>query len=183
LKITYNCTGAPLALSAVSRKTHTGAGAFDVDLPLSGTEGIECRRGGGANFDTHQVVVTFASPVTVGGVTVTSPDGGAGAATQSAAGAIVTINLTGVLDAHNYFVTLTNVSDGTNTGSISIPVGMLRGDTNADRFVNSGDAQQTRNRAGQTTDAINFRSDVNTDGVVNSGDSTIVRGRAGNFLP
>ena len=57
------------------------------------------------------------------------------------------------------------------------------GDTNADRFVNSGDALQTRNRSGQVTDATNFRSDVNTDGVVNSGDSFIVRSKSGTFVP
>jgi N-acetylneuraminic acid mutarotase len=32
---------APIVQSAVSRKTHGGAGSFDVDLPLSGTPGIE----------------------------------------------------------------------------------------------------------------------------------------------
>src|SRR5947199_286670 len=30
---------------AVSRKTHGGAGVFDVNLPLSGLAGIECRSG------------------------------------------------------------------------------------------------------------------------------------------
>ena len=57
------------------------------------------------------------------------------------------------------------------------------GDTTGDKFVNSGDALQTRNRSGQATDAINFRSDVNVDGFVNSGDSFIVRSRSGTFLP
>jgi len=54
------------------------------------------------------------------------------------------------------------------------------GDTNADGAVNSGDSTQTRNRSGQSTDAINFRSDVNTDGAVNSGDSFLVRSQSGN---
>jgi|GEM_PF-6954465 len=104
------CGGAPTAQSAVSRKTHGAVGDFDVPLPLSGTAGVECRRGGGASFDQHQLVVTFLTNVTVGGVTVTSPDGGSGAATQSASGAVVTINMTGVTDQHNYMVTLTNVT-------------------------------------------------------------------------
>ena len=60
---------------------------------------------------------------------------------------------------------------------------VLVGDTNWDGFVNAGDATQTRNRAGQTTDATNFRSDVNADGIVNSGDTTIVRSRSGTALP
>ena len=45
-------------LSTVSRKTHGAIGSFDVNLPLTGATGIESRRGGGPNSDTHQVVVT-----------------------------------------------------------------------------------------------------------------------------
>ena len=47
---------------SVSRKMH-GAAAFDIDLPLTGTAGIECRTGG-VNGD-HQVITTFPSPVSV----------------------------------------------------------------------------------------------------------------------
>jgi hypothetical protein len=171
----------PVAQSAVSRKLH-GATPFDVPLPLTGTPGVESRRGGGASFNTHQVVVTFASTVTVGGVTVASSDGMA-MATQGVSGGIVTVNLTGVTDAQTITITLTNVNDGTNTGDVSVPMGVLRGDTNGDRFVNSGDALQTRNRSGQATDATNFRSDVNADGSVNSGDTLLVRANAGASLP
>src|SRR4051812_27544797 len=34
---------APQLVSAVSRMTHAGAGTFDVQLPLKGGSGIECR--------------------------------------------------------------------------------------------------------------------------------------------
>ena len=49
----------PVAQSAVSRKTH-GVNTFDVPLPLTGAAGVESRRGGGAGFNTHQAIVTFA---------------------------------------------------------------------------------------------------------------------------
>ena len=83
-------------------------------------------------------------------------------------------------------VTLSDVNDTAGHHSDSVPgpeMGLLVGDTNSDAFVNSGDSLQTRNRSGQTTDAINFRSDVNVDGFVNSGDRFIVRSRSGGFLP
>ena len=76
-----------------------------------------------------------------------------------------------------------NVSDGTNTGDLGVEMRVLVGDTNGDGFVNSGDALQTRNRSGQTTDATNFRFDVNTDGSINSGDVTVVRANSGTSLP
>ena len=55
----------PLTLTtAVSRKTHAGAGTFDFDLPLTGPPGIESRTGG-ANGD-HTIVFTFANNVVSG---------------------------------------------------------------------------------------------------------------------
>ncbi|MDQ6623822.1 MAG: dockerin type I domain-containing protein [Verrucomicrobiota bacterium] len=81
----------------------------------------------------------------------------------------------------HFAVTLSNVQDtsGNTFSSVVGRMDVLIGDTNGDRTVNSGDAQQTRNRSGQATDASNFRSDVNTDGNVNSGDAIIVRARSG----
>ena len=38
---------APMIQSAVSRKLHAAAGSFDINLPLSGTPGIECRSSAG----------------------------------------------------------------------------------------------------------------------------------------
>ena len=77
-------------LGAVSRKTHGAIGTFDVNLPLTGPPGIECRSGGvGGNY---QVVVTFATPISVGGLSVVSINGQAGG-TQSVSGAVVTVNL------------------------------------------------------------------------------------------
>jgi uncharacterized MnhB-related membrane protein len=55
-------TGPP---SGKSRKTHGAAGNFDVDLPLSGPPGIECRSGGATN--DYTIVLIFAAEVTVNG--------------------------------------------------------------------------------------------------------------------
>src|SRR6185503_16676523 len=62
-----------VATGAASRKMHGGAGAFDIDLPLTGPAGIECRTGGAQN--EYQVVVTFGTPVTLGSAAVTTGTG------------------------------------------------------------------------------------------------------------
>ncbi len=80
-------------------------------------------------------------------------------------------------------ITLGAVSDGVNTGDVSLLMAVLVGDTNGNGSVNAGDTVQTRSRSGQATDATNFRSDVNTDGFVNSGDTAVVRSRSGTALP
>ena len=181
LNIAGLCRVAPVPTSVVSRKLH-GATNFDINMPLIGSSGVECRRGTGASLNNHQLRVTFASPPTVGGVAVDSTDGLA-TATHSISGNVVTVNLAAVADAQVLSVALMNVSSGANVGTVTIPMGILLGDTNGDRAVNSGDAVQTRARAGQLTDATNFRSDVNETGNINSGDTTIVRANSGHALP
>jgi len=162
-------------LSAVSRKGHGSVGSFDVNLPLTGSPGVEPRSGGTSG--DYQVVVTFAGATSVAGATVTSGTGTVSSFTVS--GSTVTVNLTGVTSPQIVTIKLAGVNDGTTTADLSIPMGVVVGDTNGDGTVNSGDSQQTRNRSGQITNATNFRSDVNTDGTVNSGDSFIVRSRSG----
>src|SRR6202030_927620 len=84
--------GAPVAQSAFSRKVHGGAGTFDVPLPLTGNVGVECRSGGATN--DYQMIVNFASAVTVESVAVTSGSGSV--SSFSVSGSQVTVNLTGV---------------------------------------------------------------------------------------
>ena len=167
-------------VSAVSRKAHGTSGIFAIPLPRTGPAGVECRTGGsGGNY---QVVVTFASAVSVGGLSIMSIDGQA-SGTQSVDGAAVTIELSAVANAQTVGITLTNVNSGTARGDVFIPMGVLVGDANGDGTVNSGDAQQTRNRSGQSANAFTYRSDFNLDGTINSGDATVVRSRSGQFIP
>src|SRR5205807_8694104 len=92
-----NLKPAPVQLvSASSRKVHGNAGTFDVDLPLTGNPGIECR-GGGANGE-YTMIFSFANQLSsVGGASVVS---GARLVSSSATGA----------DAHQYVVNLTGVT-------------------------------------------------------------------------
>jgi len=185
--IYYAEPSTPLVLRAVSRKAHGNAGTFDLDLPLSGTPGIECRSGGVTS--DYTLLVTFLANVSVNGnpqAAVTSGIGtiGSGGVRNggmvTTSGNVLTIPLTNVANAQTINVTLNNVNGSTN---LTIPMSLLIGDVDGDGFVNSGDALQTRNRSGQATDTTNFRSDVNADGFVNSGDTVIVRARSGAFLP
>jgi hypothetical protein len=175
------CT--PLTLStAVSRKTHAGAGVLDLNLPLSGTPGVESRSGGaGGNYT---VVFTFANNVVSGNASVTSGTGSVAGSPTFAANTM-TVNLTGVGNAQTIVLNLSSVTDEFSQTLADTPlsVSFLFGDTNGDRAVNSGDALQTRNRSGQPADATNFLSDVNVDGLVNSGDTTAVRAQSGNSVP
>src|SRR5262249_44971292 len=62
----------PLQLTTVvSRKTHGSAGDFDVDLPLGGSAGVECRSTSG----NHSLVFTFTNNVVSGNAAVTSGTG------------------------------------------------------------------------------------------------------------
>ena len=141
---------------------------------------MECRSTGGA----YALVITFSNNVVSGDASVTS---GTGSVSGSPAftGNTMTVNLTGVANPQTVGVTLSNVTDSffPVLPDTAVNAGFLIGDTNGDKFVNAGDALQTRNRSGQTTASTNFRSDVNLDGFINSGDTTVVRSRAGTFLP
>lgn len=177
------CGGsAPVPTSAVSRKVHGAAGAFNINLPLvalTGAVGIEDRIGAVAG--DHQEVVTFAAPVTVGGVSATAGTISAGSFVVSAN--VVTINLSGVANAQRLGVTLSDVSDGTNLGSVQIPMGVLSGDTNGNGSVNATDVSQAKLQSGQALTGSNFRNDINVNGSINATDVSSVKLRSGTALP
>jgi hypothetical protein len=122
--------------------------------------------------------VTFAGPITVGSATC-----GGQAATKSANGSVITVNCTGVPNAQDIAITLNNVSDGTNIGNVSIPMGVLAGDTTNNRAVNSSDISQTQSQSGQSVTVSNFREDVTVNGLINSSDISFVQARSGTGLP
>ncbi len=166
-------------LTAVSRKIHGTAGTFDLDLPLVGTPGIECRSGGATN--DYQVVVTFSGPVTFSSAQVTQGTGAVSSA--STVGNEVVINLSGVTNAQTIQITLGSVNDGTATADVSIPMSILIGDTTGNGAVNSSDIAQTQSQSGQTVNAQNFREDATANGLINSSDISLVQSKSGTSLP
>jgi hypothetical protein len=171
----------PELTSVVSRKNH-GANPFDIELPLVGAPGIECRTGGPNN--EHTLIFSFAETLaSVGSVSMTGTGDASGAIGPDTRQYIV--NLDGVANEQIITVTLADVTDsaGRNSSSTSISMIVLAGDTNADKRVNVGDTNQTRSRSGQLTTDTNKRSDVNLDGRVNVGDTNFVRAHSGDFIP
>ncbi len=185
--ILQSCT-APAVSSAVSRKTHGAAGDFDVNLPLTGAPGVECRSNSATN--DYTMMVTFVSPVTVNGspqADVTLGAGTVGSGGVSNGGAVtisgntVTIPLTNVTNAQTINVTLHSVN---GVSDVVIPMSVLIGDTNGNGGVNAGDVSQTKGQSGIAVGAGNFRNDVNASGAtVNAGDVALVKSKSGTVLP
>jgi alpha-tubulin suppressor-like RCC1 family protein len=158
--------------SAVSRKIH-GSTAFDVALPLTGIAGIECR----GTSNNHQMVMDFATSVTVTSATVTTGVGTVNDYTVT--GSTVTVNLTGVANEQKIVIKLAGVSDGTISNDVMVPMNVLLGDTTANGAVNASDKSQTQGQSGQPVSASNFRTDVNFNGVINASDKGVVQSKAG----
>ena len=173
--------GVPL-VDVASRKVHGNAGAFDLALPLDGS-GIECRSGG-TNGD-YSLVFTFENALTsVDGASVSS---GTGAVRSSSIGSDphqYIVNLTGVTNAQNIGVSLTNVRDvvGDFSSIVSVSLGILIGDTNADRFTDAIDVSQTKSQSGNPVTSSNFREDVNVDGFIDAIDASLVKSKSGTSL-
>jgi hypothetical protein len=165
----------------VSRKVHGGAGTFDLNLPLTGQPAIECRSGGPTN--DYQVIFVFPDTLTsVGGVSTS-----AGTVSSSGIGTDThqyIVNLSGVTTGQTITVTLTNAHDTAgHSGNVLVTMGVLVGDTNADKFVDSADITQTKSQSGKPVTSSNYREDVNADGFIDSGDITLVKSKSGNALP
>jgi hypothetical protein len=164
----------------VSKKMHGTAGTFDVDLPLTGSPGIECRNDGS---NTHQIVFTFPDPVIFSSATVTHPGGTATVASTSAPNipnSQVTVNLSGVSNAQTITVNLLGLSiNGGTPATFSVPIGILFCDTTANRSVNSSDVSETQTESGHVITVSNFRDDVTANGSINSSDVSAVQAQSG----
>jgi uncharacterized delta-60 repeat protein len=169
--------GDPAALRAVSRKTHGAAGTFDLDLPFTGSRGIEPRSGGATG--EHQVIVSFSGAVTMTQAAVTS-----GTVTNySVNGSEVTLNLSGIPNAQPFSITLEGVNNGTSIGAVEVRMATLVGDVNRNGVVNASDVAATKAQSNQVLDAQNATADVTANGTINASDVGLVKATAGTSLP
>jgi hypothetical protein len=185
-------TAATLPVPGVaSRKTHGAAGDFDIQLPINGPAGIECRSGGASN--NYTLVYTFDRPVaSTGSASVTqgsasispAPAGGTNPSAGSNPNEVI-VNLTNVANAQHLIVTLSGVKDtsGATLPSSAARMDVLVGDTTANGRVNSSDISQTQSQSGQPVTSSNFREDVTVNGGINSSDISLVQAQSGSALP
>ena len=169
----------PQLQSAVSRKTHGSIGTFDIDLPLSGEPGVECRSSGGA----HTLVFTFDANVVAGTAQIET---GRAALSNAAffAGNTMTVELTGVMDRQTITVTLSNVTSeaGGVLAQAAVSLHLFAGDTTGNKTVNATDVSQTKAQVGQPVTAANFRSDVLANGSISATDVAVVKSKVGQAL-
>lgn len=173
----FECTTTTSAnlVSAASRLTHVSVGDFDVDMPLTGTSGVEDRDGGGG----YLAVFTFDTVVTSGSASVVGGTGTAGA--PSFNGNEMQVPLTGVTDAQIVTVRVSGVNGG--GGSDDVDFGFLIGDVDANRTVDRPDRMMIRANANQPPNISNFRGDINLNGIINGRDGAIVTANQGNSIP
>ena len=162
-------------LSAASSLTHGPAGTFDVNMPLTGVSGVECR-----SATTYNAVFTFDAPVTSGEVTVASGTATVGAVTFN--GNSMTAQLTGVTSAEIVTLHTQNINgDGQSHGDV--PFGFLTGDADASRIVDKPDRTLVQGQLNQPVTGANFREDLNADGRIKNPDVTVIKNNRGNSIP
>lgn len=161
---------------AVSRKTHSGVGSFDIDLlePLgTADKSVECRVGG-----STQVVVGFDRPMLgTGGLDPTDVTVSSGQVTAvSISGYQLTVTMSGANQADTLVMQFPGLVDMLGTYVAGhLCYGNLQGDADGDGGVNVFDMVQIRNQLSSATGTSNFRCDANLDGVINLFDLVIAR--------
>jgi len=152
-----------------------------IPLPMTGESGVEDRSGKpGGNFTVEMIftnnIISFArASSSCGRVASTSING-----------STLTVNLTGVsCNASNITVTANDVKDdaGTNVATACVTMGLLLGDVDGNRVVDSNDLAIVRSQLGQPTNDTNPRSDVNNDSTISNLDLQMVTRQVGTRLP
>ena len=163
-------------VSAASRKKHGNAGTFDIDLPLTGTPGVECRVGNGGTF-LQTIVFTFSEAVTSVSGTTTTTCGSVNSTTIS--GSTVTVELGHVsCDGSDITVTVPGVNGASGSVDASATMTLRTGDVNADGVVGTADLKEIRMNVGRgLVNEDNFRDDITVDGKVNHGDTTLEKSK------
>jgi hypothetical protein len=164
--------------------THGSAGQFDINLPLSGTRGVECRSST-ANGD-YTLIFTFPNTLaSVGGANIASGTGTVSGSLIGTDAHEYIVNLTGVTNAQVVTINLSNVHDSAGNFGSAVPasMGVLISDVNASGRVDAADVSLVRQQTLQPVTASNFREDINASGRIDAADVSVARQQTLTSLP
>jgi hypothetical protein len=169
------------ALSLVSAQSVKNN--FGIDLPLTGTPGIEDRSGG----SNSRFTINFTFSNTLASVASATVDCGqvSSSMIDSTDAHRYIVNLRGVTcNASNVVITLSGITDsqGNNLPTASVTMKLLLGDVDGDGSVTNADLSIAKADQGQTTDGTNFRVDINTNGIIDRPDGNAVKRQLGTSL-
>jgi uncharacterized protein (DUF1800 family) len=167
----------PNLVSAVSRMMHGSAGTFDVQLPLQGRSGIECR-----SLDQGlTLVLTFDQPVKSGNASVVEGKA-AIAPAPTFLDNTMTIHLGSIPDAQTLAVSVNRVSNaaGESSSSRRVRFRVLRGDVNASGTITAADVSicKTAITRGLPVNGATFRSDIDHNGVLDINDLNLIKAQS-----
>jgi hypothetical protein len=175
----------PIQLTgAASRKTHGSAGTFEINLPLTGNRGIECRSGG-PNGD-HTIVFSFTNALTSVEAASTSCGSVSSSMIDSGNAHRYLVNITGCFaNAQSITSTLIGVHDdhGNILPMASASIGLLLGDVTGNAVVTNTDVASVKAQVAAPVAWANFRSDVNANGIISNTDVSATKGQVGTQLP
>ena len=175
LTVTPDASAQLTPLAVLARKTHGGAGTFDVPVDTApGAVTAEPRIIGNG----HTIVFQFNVPITATGTVSVTP---VGTVTAVQSGFDVVVTLANVPDNQRATISLANVNGaGVN---VAATFGFLVGDVNNSRSINASDISGAKARLGQTTSGQNFRFDINATGTISPQDVSAIKARSGLVLP
>lgn len=169
-------------LELLSAASHMGH--FDIELPLVGPPGIECRQGGG--LPRFTVVLTFNNEIAlVDSAAATCGYVRSSKVNRDDAHQLLVDLVASSCNEQNVTVTVTGVHDdeGGVLSFADVTMGLLLGDGTGDGVVNSTDVREAKRERNARTDADNFRVDINTNGRIDNADFAIVKTQVGTMLP
>lgn len=170
----------PILTSAASRLTHSFAGSFDVNLPLSGAPGIEMRRAGATG--AYQLVLTFDRNV-LSDTSTTVAAGVGSVSSTTFSGNTATVQLSGVADRQTITVELDNVVGAVGVNSkVLVSMSICIGDVNQSGAVTVEDIRAVQSQSGHAVTTSSFQYDVNADGFIDAIDTSLDKSVAGDSL-
>lgn len=181
---TGDACDAPAIISAVSRKWHEAAGAFDISLPLGCIgQAVECRTG-----SSLRVLITFTKEILpADGLLdneVMLSSGQQLALTLD--GRILTVEIWNVPSDMYLTMTLQGMIDQQGQpleGANQVCLGILTGDVNGDRAVNVIDLAIADKQLNRPVNATNFRMDVTANGTINIFDLLAIKNNLNRQIP